>query len=254
MQDIDNIFESIYRQGLNDADVIGLFLSGSRGKNFQGAYSDYDIRLVFRNGIDLDKVSQAYKQFEKSQVIEFAFMTLQQLKNYAEFGTEFVWDRYSFSHVKALIDKTGELQAILESKGNLPESIRHDFIRAHLDGFINAVYRSLKCHRRANLLGAKLESITGIPDFLSVIFALEGRHAPFLGYLEKELTTYPLLRFPLDTQKLLSLLDQIVDLASVSAQQELMQTIEPLCKDEGMVDVFEAWGDAYPWLLSFKLA
>ena len=252
MKEAERAFETLCQQALSDPSVVGLYLSGSRGKGFENPYSDYDIRIVFANSSDIAKASSSYKAFEQHEAIEIGYDTLAALRTYAEFGSEFAWDRYSFVRVKALIDKTGELQPILDAKGKLPEDKRLPYLRDELDAFINAVYRSLKCHRAGNELGAKLEASAGIPSLLNVMFGLEGRHAPFLGYLQKELETYPLEAFPLSGDTLIMLISDVADSASVSAQQKLMQTVEPLCKNEGMTDVFEAWEEAYPWLLTYE--
>ncbi len=179
-------------------------------------------------------------------------MTLEELHDYAEFGSKDAWDRYSFTHVTALIDKTGALQPLIDAKGRLLEEKCLAYLRDELDAFINSVYRSLKCHRVNNVLGAKLEATAGIPSLLNVVFGLEGQHAPYLGYLERELKAYPLESFILKADALLELIAEIADSGSVSAQQQLMRTLEPLCKNEGMTDVFDAWKEAYPWVLSYE--
>ena len=252
MKEAKRIFEALHQQALDDASVIGLFLSGSRGKGFENPYSDYDIRIVFADGSDMEKASSSYKTFEQHEAIEIGYDMLAALRAYAEFGSEFAWDRYSFAHVKALIDKTGELQPILDAKGKLPEDKRLPYLRSELDACINAVYRSLKCHRARNELGAKLEAVAGVPYLLNVVFGLEGRHAPFLGYVQRELEAYPLNAFPLSSDTLSTLIADVVDSASISAQQKLMRTVEPLCKDEGLTDLFESWEEAYPWLLTYE--
>ena len=237
---------------MKDASVVGLFLSGSRGKGFESPHSDYDVRIVFVDDAALKKAADTYRVFEQGQVIELGYTTLEELRTYAQLGSEFAWDRYSFAHVTALVDKTGALQPLIDAKGKLPEEKRVPYLRDELDAFINAVYRSLKCHRAGNTLGAKLEAVAGVPYLLNVVFGLEGRHAPYLGYLERELKAHPLASFPLDADGLLELISEIADSGGISAQQQLMRTIECLCKNEGMADVFDAWEEAYPWLLSYK--
>ena len=251
MGEADRIFESVYERALLDPSVVGLFLSGSRGKGFEAPHSDYDIRVVLAEGVNVEAAARPYEVFKRSQVIEFGFMTLGQLRAYAGFGSDLTWDRYSFAHVEALIDRTGLLQPVIDAKGRLPEEQRLRHVREELDSFINSVYRSFKCHRRGDTLGARLEAVTGVPSLLNVAFGLEGRHAPYLGYLNRELDVYPLEAFPLESEALLQLISEIADSGNVSAQQRLLQTVEPLCKAEGMADIFEAWEDAYPWLLAY---
>ena len=229
-----------------------MFLSGSRGKGFENPYSDYDVRIVFADSANVEEASDGYKVFEQHEAIEIGYDTLANLRTYAEFGSEFAWDRYDFAHLKALLDKTGELQPILDAKGKVPEDKRLAYLRDELDAFINAVYRSLKCHRAGSELGARLEAASSIPYLLNVVFGLEGRHAPFLGYLRKELETYPLEAFSLGSDTLIMLIADVLDAASIAAQQKLLRTLEPLCRDEGLSDLYESWGEAYPWLLTYE--
>ncbi len=248
----DKIFETICVLAENDSNVIGLFLSGSRGKHFENQYSDYDIRIIFVNNVNFENAKQTYKAFIQKQVIDIQFFTLEQLCQYAELDDANAWDRYSFSHVKAIIDKTKEIQNLIDSKGKLPESFRQDFIATELDSFINSCIRTLKCHRIEDELGAKLEATNSIYSLANLLFALEGRQAPFASYLSRELEFYPLKHFPLSSEELLELISEIIHNSNVSSLQKLMQIIEPLCIEEGLAHIFEDWQDDYPWFLSYK--
>lgn len=245
------VFAVLVEEATNDPYVIGLFLTGSRGKGFENDYSDYDVAIILHDSVP-DGVKQNYRRFAEHPDIEIFPDTLAELRKFATFGSTFGWARYGFSHVQAMIDKTGELQPVIEAKGRLPEEKRTAFVRDAVDAYLNSTYRSLKCYRSGNLLGAKLEAVAGTPALLDVIFGLEGRHAPYLGYLEKELRVYPLERFPLGADALLQCITTMVDTADVPSQQRLLSVIEKLCLAEGMDDVFAAWGDAYPWMTHYQ--
>ncbi|MEM7736917.1 MAG: aminoglycoside 6-adenylyltransferase [Deinococcota bacterium] len=248
----DEVFQHIYELAAQDDDVMGLFLSGSRGKKFANQFSDYDIRIVFKNDVNITQASSTYSKFTKKQAIDIILFSLSQLQTYAEFGSANAWDRYSFTHVEALIDKDGTLQPLIDTKGKVPPEQRHEYIITCLDTLINSCIRSLKCHRIDDTLGAKLEASGGILHLFNVVFGLEGRHAPFLSYLTRELTHYPLEAFPLASDELLTHITRIVDTGSITSQQHLMHHIEVCCKDVGLAHIFEAWQDDWPWFLNYR--
>ncbi|MEM6431579.1 MAG: aminoglycoside 6-adenylyltransferase [Deinococcota bacterium] len=249
----DKIFQHICQLAAQDDHVLGLFLSGSRGKKFETQFSDYDIRIVFKDDINVTQASSSYSKFSKKQSIDIILFSLSQLQTYAEFGNANAWDRYSFTHVDALLDKDGTLQPLIESKGKVPPEQRHEYIANCLDALINSCIRSLKCYRIHDTLGAKLEASAGISHLLKVVFALEGRHAPFLSYLTRELTHYPLQAFPLSSDTLLTHITHIVDTGSITSQQQLMHHVEACCVDAGFAHIFEAWQDDWPWFLDYQL-
>jgi len=245
-------FDSLYHQAKVDLNIVGLFLSGSRGKGFEHQYSDYDIRLVRTDDANQIEVAEAYKSFEEIELFDIGIKSLDDFRSYAAFDSKSAWDRYSFSHVQALIDKIGEVQNLIDAKGKLPEEKREGFLRGQFDAYINHLYRSLKCHRIGNLLGAKLEAGVSIGYLLHVIFGLEGRHAPYLGYLERELEHYPLTNFPLDSNQLIQHISDITDTANISTQQQLLKILEQLFENEGMSDVVKGWGKDYHWMMKYR--
>jgi 2'-5' RNA ligase len=172
-----------------------------------------------------------------------------EFRSYAAFGSSNGWDRYSFAHVSVQWDRSGELQRLVDEKGRLPESDRAAFLREALDSNINSTYRSLKRTNRRDHFGARLEAAQSIPHLLDVVFALEGRHAPFPGYLELELEKYPLATLPISPTKLLELIESLLT-ADVAAQQETLRLLEPICRGQGLGDVIDAWDD-HSWMVSF---
>ncbi len=87
---------------------------------------------------------------------------------------------------------------------------------------------------------------------LTVIFALEGRHRPYYGYLARELRACPLAAFPLSGDDLLAQIDTIADGGDLATQQGLLGTVERVCRAAGCDDVFAAWGVDYPWMKTYR--
>ena len=89
----DVTFEEVLEGARTDERVIGLFLGGSRGKDANvRPTSDYDVRVV-GDATDFETA--------RGSAVEVAVMTLDRFRDYPE------WDRYTLTHTRALIDRTG---------------------------------------------------------------------------------------------------------------------------------------------------
>lgn len=243
-------FTALREQLYADEDVLGVFLSGSRGKGFYTASSDYDVYIVTRDDA-VNRAKQRYP-FRYGADIDCIVVSLTEFRAYAEWDGGSHWDRYSFAHVNVLFERAGgTIQKLIEQKGKVPAEHRLELLRNALDACLNATYRSFRCRKRGDELGAKLEAAVSLPFLLEFLFALEGRHAPFAGYLERELQTYPLRALPLSTTKLLSYVGRALN-ADVEAQKRLLGYVDGLGHVEGLGDVFTGWGKAYPWMLTFS--
>ncbi len=87
-----------------------------------------------------------------------------------------------------------------------------------------------------------------ISPLLTFLLELEDLHAPFMEYLERELTAYPLTRLPLPVTDFLTCPEKTLQ-ADAGAMQALLRRVDSLGYAEGLGDVFGGWGEAYGWLL-----
>jgi len=245
------IYESLYDEAENDPNIIGFFLGGSRGKGLQTKDSDYDIYIIVK-----DNVIEEYKEkypFRKSKGIDLIVFSLSGFKKYATWGGSEAWDRYGFAHVKTQLDKNGKIQEVLNEKAKVPEKYLSKFISGALDGYVNYLYRSLKCIRDGDFEAARLEAAFSIPVFLDVIFAIHnGRLRPYYKYLKWELESFPLTKFPMTGEEIINNLMKILDNADYKAQQKFLNTAEIVLRKEGFRKVFESWGEDFSWMKRFK--
>ncbi len=242
--------EALFDRLRTDPDVLGVFLSGSRGKGFHTAASDYDVYIVVADE-GLEPAQDRYP-FRYGPDIDCIVMSLRDFRAYAEPGSSNAWDRYTFANIKVLFGHArAEIQGLVDRKGRLPPELRTRTLRDALDAYLNAVYRSFKRLKQGDGLGAKLEAAQSIPPLLTFLFGLYGRHAPFTGYLERELNTYPLTRLPLSVADFLRSLEGTLQ-ADIGAMQSLLRQVDRLGHAEGLGDVFGGWGEAYGWLLEFS--
>ena len=126
------------------------------------------------------------------------------------------------------------------------------FIDGSLDGYVNGVYRSVKCIRDGNLFGARLEAANALLDLLTVVFALNGRHRPFLGYLEKELEKYPLEHLPWPAVDFVAMISRVLADADLRTQQDLLIGVEAWARSVGHGHVFDGWKGKDRWAMTFR--
>ncbi|GAG35513.1 unnamed protein product, partial [marine sediment metagenome] len=149
MSSPSEIYEKIYEDFKRDPNIIGFFLGGSRGKGLQTKYSDYDVYIIVKDNV-IKKYKEGFPK-HKYEGVDLLIFSCSEFKKYAQWGSSDAWDRYSFSHVKVLIDKDGKIQELLDEKGKIPEKYLSKFIVGSLDAYINYLYRSLKCIRDGDI-------------------------------------------------------------------------------------------------------
>ena len=109
-------FAALLDQLRADQAVLGAFLSGSRGKAFHTASSDYDVCIVIQDAA-AERAKACYP-FRYGAAIDCIVISLSKFRDYAEWGGDDHWDRYSFAHVKVLFEHTDEtIQKLVEQKG-----------------------------------------------------------------------------------------------------------------------------------------
>jgi hypothetical protein len=214
-------------------DVVGLYVFGSRGREFMvDERSDWDVCVVLRD-TEAQRAFDDEFPYAHGSRVEIVTATLDELRNAkSEHG------RYAGAHARVEIDKTGELAAVIAGMESLPTGTRDAVVRDALDGYINQTYRSLR-------YGTRLDAVEGIPYFLRTIFAFENRVRPYNKYLEWELRHHALGDW--DADELLPLLNRVLT-REPAAQRELFNRIEPLARREGFGDVIDSWEPDVPWL------
>ncbi|MBI4134700.1 MAG: hypothetical protein HY471_01135 [Candidatus Sungbacteria bacterium] len=246
-----NSFEEVFASIKDDPNVLGFILQGSRGKGFENASSDYDARVIVK-----DEIAEEYK---KKFDIPFKNMdlpvdSLSEFKEYAKWGSlEAVGERYDFTHCRILIDRTGEIQKLVEEKGRIPEEVRYYFVYNSLDAYVNAVFRSVKAWKNKNPEGAHFEAAASIPYFLDALFGVYSRPRPYSAYLNEELGKSHLEELPWDTKKLVQTLLAILKTGDLKTQQKLLKESERFFREKGFGKMFDAWEGKDTWAMEVRL-
>jgi predicted nucleotidyltransferase len=221
-----------------DPNVVGLFLGGSRGKGLATEHSDYDVYLIVTKRVGEYRRRFPLRHGDDPEVI---VLSLAEFKRHAAVGSELAWNRYTFAHVTAELDKTGEIQQLLDEKGMLPKTAARTIAAEALDAYINQYYRSAKNFRDGNEQAGRLDAAESVPYFLVTLFALHERVRPYNKYLRWELEEHPLPGGEWSAERLLPLLDAVVA-GDLSAQRRLFHDVELLARERGHGDVVDGWG------------
>jgi predicted nucleotidyltransferase len=257
MATAQELFQILLREAREDPQIVGLVLTGSRGKGFGSESSDFDVLLVVRPEA-LETYRTRFTESESWPGFDSWVASLEELEPVAAtWGDPLAWEilcneRYGFADVSVLVDKTGRVQEVVEAKGGIPEESRLPIVSTALGAYTNSLYRSLKCLRDGNDLGARLEAADAIGHALTAMFALEGRHRPYYGYLAGELLVRPLATFPLPTDELLAAIDTILATADTATQQRLLAIIAALGRQAGCGEAFDEWGERYTWMQRYR--
>jgi len=248
----DTDFKKLLKEARSNLDIIGFLLGGSRGKGYQTKYSDWDARMIVKDGLGLNY----RKKYEgiKFNNVDFSVLSLSEFKEYAKFGSEYEWDRYDFTHVKALVDKNKQIQKLIDEKGSIPKKIRRKYISGYLDAYINGVFRSLKSFKNGFKFGSRLEAVQAIPFFLSIIFALEGQPRPFYNYLKRELQFRPLKKFNWSSNKIIDSILKVLETGDIKTQLEILRKTGKVFRKEGYGKVLDSWDVDHPGMFNLSLS
>jgi Nucleotidyltransferase domain len=227
-------FEELLGVARERDEVIGLYVFGSRGREFMvDERSDSDVCVVLGDA-DARRAFELEFPYVHGSRVEIVTATLDDLRTARDEHA-----RYAGAHARVDVDKTGgELTQLVADLESLPQGTRDAVVREALDGYINQTYRSLR-------YATRLDAVESIPYALRTIFAFENRVRPYNKYLEWELRHHTLADW--DADELLPLLDRVLS-GAPAAQRELFNRIEPLARREGFGEVIDGWEPDVPWL------
>jgi hypothetical protein len=250
-------YAKLLRRAEEDPAVLAFWLFGSRGVGRATEHSDYDCFFVvaedaydaFRAELGLDAPFQA----EWRSGFDLKVMTFPMLQAHAAWDSDERWIRYTFAHLKALVDKTGCAQPLIDSKACVPAQAVAPFVAASLDHALNQLYRALKCDRDGLPEASRLEAGQGVTPFIDALFALNGgRLRPYYKYLLWELTDYPLTICPFSAEALIERLVGVLAPGGAFALQDLMIATAPLFRGAGYGQTYDAWGASLDFILSYR--
>jgi hypothetical protein len=250
-------YEALLRRAEEDPAVLAFWLGGSRGMGKPTRFSDYDVGIIV--------AEDAYQPFCRDLGFEGPFQadwrpgvdlmvrTLPMFEAFAAWGTDEAPYRYAFAHLKALVDKTGWAQPLIDAKACVPTDAVAGFIEASLDHALNQAYRGLKCLRDGDPAASRLEAAQGIYPFLDAVFALHGgRLRPYFKYLSWELDAFPLDRLASDGATLMDRLAAVLSPDGAASLSGLLAAVEAPFRAAGHDHAFDGWGETLDWILTWR--
>jgi hypothetical protein len=235
----DQKYLALVSEAQNDPNILGLILGGGRGKCQFTEYSDYDVELI---AIDIVVASQKYKNFEEQNIIDTINpMTIDSFRLHAAWGGEDAWDRYTYSHNKAVIDKTGEVQRIIDEKGRIPKGEEKKFVEDNIGGYMNSMYRTIKNYRDGNILAHRMDAAESIPYLLSALFGAENRIRPYNKFLRWELEKYPVADLQFSVEDFLKKIELIITTGDTVTQKELFKVFLEFFRSKGFIETIDSW-------------
>lgn len=246
MNELEEKYQSLLKESETNPDIIGLFWGGARGKSneFLTEYSDMDIYVVITDD-ESEELIKKLKGYRKNGIFEIRVLRFSEFIHYADWGSKKDWDRYNFTHNKAIIDKTGEIQKLMDEKGLLPEDIKKKIIEDSLDAYLNEIYRSAKYFRDGLNFSAYLDATESLPFLMTALYALEGRIKPYNKYFEWELKNYPLGLLPWKPDEFITDYKHILETGDIKTQEKIFEGIKTIFIDRGFTDSINAWKGYY---------
>ncbi|HEY1710924.1 MAG TPA: hypothetical protein VGG10_21850 [Rhizomicrobium sp.] len=80
-------YDDILKEAQENPAILGLLLSGSRGKGFENAHSDYDLILIAAD----DAVGGLREKYAGAKDIDLTVCSLAQFRDYAGWGSAEAW-------------------------------------------------------------------------------------------------------------------------------------------------------------------
>lgn len=245
MESLEKKSDELLKEAKTNPNILGFIWCGARGKDekFLTQYSDYDVCLVLKDDAphELIKMLESYK----SERFEVWPRTLTEFKNHAAWDSEKEWDRYNYAHNKAVLDKTGEIQKIIDEKGSLPKEFQRAVIEESLDNYINQVYRSAKYWRDGNEFAAYLDAVESLPPLMIALYALEERLRPYNKYFEWEFKNHLLKFLPWPPDEFITDYKHILLTGDIKTQKKIFTAVKKLFLEHGYSKSIKDWKDYY---------
>lgn len=213
-----------------DHDVVGLVLTGGRGKAVSTHRSDWDGLLVVAD----DAVVRWRGSVPAG--LDVSVVSASEWTTYAEPGTPYAWRAYDLAHLEATVDHGG-FQNALQRKGRRPPRLAIEVASAAVGATLNHLYRAAKSSRQGDLGAARLDLAEMVPAFLEAVFALEGRYRPYNSLLAWELSQHPLRSVP---SGVLGDLRRLLE-GDLEAAWRLEAVLAAACRDAGVTDELDGW-------------
>jgi hypothetical protein len=179
----DAVIAAVIDEVVSDPEAIGLLLHGSRAAGTASAHSNYDFACLLAEDAwerRRERGTAVELRFRAgSPMVEIAYESVGRLRQAARVGSP---RGATFALARVLLDKTGEIPALLDALVAAEEPVR-DSVADEYDGYLHGFAHSLKALSRGDDLGARAHAAQSGLHLVRALFGLEGRRAPYLDQL-----------------------------------------------------------------------
>ena len=240
-----------------DPDILAFWLGGSRGMGRPTQWSDWDVGMIVAEDayerVRRDLGLAGDFQADWRPGVDLAVRTFPMFEAFAAWASPEAGYRYTFAHLKALVDKTRRAQPLIDAKARVPADAVDAFVHASLDHALNQAYRGLKCLRDGDPAASRLEAAEGVNPFLDAVFALHGRRLrPYFKYLRWELDTFPLDRLPFGGEALMDRLAGVLSPDGALALSGLLADTQDAFRAADHGAAFDGWGETLGFILTWR--
>jgi hypothetical protein len=238
----DPVLQLLIAEASADPDVIGLVLTGSRAIGATGPDSDYDVVFVVTD--------EALAQYTKTEVTPPRGTTVippistkdiwHEAASSLQFDGVEPWMRPTWAEACILYDRTGETEPIFAPFRRMTEEQARVAVAGWYDDYLNGFFRSLKCWRRGNQLGGRMEAAQTADILMNLLFALESRWRPYSSRLIFHL--HHLAGQGWRPAELQEILLDLISTGDPTRQQILMRRVAALLCARGFDHVYDDWG------------
>jgi hypothetical protein len=239
----DPILAGLIREALDDAEAVGLLLSGSRAAGMATPTSDYDVYWVLSDA-EYDRRQAAGVPLRARRYpaghpyVDLVYVCQRDLERLPSTPG---WWTYGYATARVLVDKTGAVTRALEAIATMPEEKARADVAGWFDAYANALVRSVKAGRRGNELGARLHAGDSVGHLVRVLFALERRWTPYHDRLAPQLPTLSGQGWP--DGYLHDTMLRLLTTADPTLQLGLAARVEVLLRTRGYGDAVDGWAE-----------
>jgi hypothetical protein len=233
-----NAFDRLCSLADAEEDIVGLVLSGSRGRGTELPDSDWDCFVIVADAAGTSTTASLNALSDAS--LDLAVIPSSRFDGYAAPGSEEEWAAYAFVHTTIVRDdEKGSIAERAAAKEFLEPAVAAAIASSRLDGYINSTERAAKS-RRAGSAECSLDASESIAPALEALFAFEHRIRPYNRYLEWELEHHPLDQAIPPAAEFVALLVATAA-GDAHASATLFGIIERCARASGSSDVVDAW-------------
>lgn len=239
-----SVLDELAREVESDPDSIGLILHGSRAAGVHGPDSDYDLVWVvtdeeYAARRERDALREKRPGPPKADVV---YASPEQLRRHADAS-----DGYTpmFVTAQVVADRDGRVATLLDAIVAGAGSRSRENLEELYDDYLNTFVRSIKAWRRGDELGGRMQAAHSCLALVRLLFAAEGRLAPYHDQLRAPLRDLERAQ-GWEEGFLADALIRVLATGDPSHQQELELRVEALFDSRGIAHLWGPEDDLLP--------